>query len=64
MKVDPIMVRCPACRNEVPLAELNADDECEICAALRSLRVCMETKGTKHPDLFDRKKQLPPGDRE
>lgn len=60
------MSRCPTCGNEVPAAEINADDRCKVCDALASLRISMEKSGAIHPNLFERQDNrcLPPGDRE
>lgn len=56
--------QCSVCLEWVE-GPLNADLECEICAALMSLKATMERKGLIHPDLFDHKNAaLPPGDRE
>jgi hypothetical protein len=57
---------CPMCGNPVPESELSADDECEVCAALRRLRITLEKRGLLHPNLFERANNsvLPPSDRE
>jgi hypothetical protein len=60
------MTDCPKCGSRVPEKELTADDECGLCAALRSLRNTLEKRGLLHPELFERANNsvLPPSDRE
>jgi hypothetical protein len=56
---------CAKCGSIEPVASLNADDLCGVCAALASLRDTLEKRGIIHPTLFDRSKsQLPPSDRD
>lgn len=58
-------VKCSKCGEMVPAIETNADDECEICAALASLRATLEKRGLMHADLFEQgRSSLPAGDRE
>lgn len=66
MSMETSMVLCPKCRLPTPVTELNADDECSTCAALRSLRTTLIERGKIHPNLFEKQdnRQLPPGDRE
>jgi hypothetical protein len=56
----PLVGRCERCGFEEELSKLDAENECELCQAIRSLRICMEEKGTIKQREFDR---LPPGDR-
>lgn len=58
------MIICAQCGNQTPEATANADGECEVCAALMSLRATLIKVGRVKPDLFDRSdRQLPPSDR-
>lgn len=55
---------CSQCGQPNPEHLLNADGECEVCAALMSLKSTLMKIGRVKPDLFDRAdSQLPPSDR-
>ena len=62
-RTDPVMSVCSKCGDPTPLAELSADDWCPLCESLARLRDTLEKKGIVHPQLFDRNRQLPRGDR-
>lgn len=47
-------LKCALCGDPTPEVVLDADDRCPLCAAIDNLRVTMERKGTRHPELFDR----------
>ena len=61
---EPVMSRCAKCGDPTPLADLNADDWCSLCASIDRLRATLEKRGIVKPDLFDNQhSQLPPSDR-
>ena len=51
------------CDTLVEIEIVDPAGRCEICQALESLRATMERKGTRHPELFDPNRMLPPGDK-
>lgn len=46
---DPETSECAGRHQQTPVAELNADDLCEICAAIDSLRITLERQGKLKP---------------
>lgn len=65
MSVEPTE-KCSQCGEPEVLSKLNADFECQVCAALMSLKATLERMGRIHRELpleEPAHSQLPPSDR-